>query len=101
MSRQTAIRARCIDCSGGSRAEVRGCSFRSCPLYPYRITEQAGRGQKAKAIKDYCTACSNGSAHERSKCPAVKCPLHIYRNGRRQQAAEQPEKGAQEPLSDD
>jgi len=32
-----AIRAKCLDCSGGNNAEVRNCVIPSCPLYPYRM----------------------------------------------------------------
>ena len=95
MSRQQAIRAKCLDCSGGSPADVRRCSFTKCPLYPYRITQEAGRGRKAQAIKDYCLACCNESAAERTKCPAIKCPLHQYRRGKPQKAPDTPEKGTQ------
>lgn len=95
MSRQTAIRAKCLDCSGGSPADVRRCSFKNCPLYPYRITQEAGRGQKAKAIKEFCLACCNGQAAERTQCPAAGCPLHIYRRGKPQKSPDKPEKGAQ------
>lgn len=31
-----AIRAKCLDCSGGIRAEVDDCLVRTCPLYPFR-----------------------------------------------------------------
>ena len=31
-----AIRARCLECSGGSASEVRECPVLGCPLYPYR-----------------------------------------------------------------
>ena len=31
-----AIRAKCIDCSGGSYKEVTQCLVEACPLYPYR-----------------------------------------------------------------
>lgn len=31
-----AIRAKCLDCSTGSRAEVEHCPLTECPLYPYR-----------------------------------------------------------------
>lgn len=31
-----AIRAKCIDCSGGSVKEVRLCTLENCPLFPYR-----------------------------------------------------------------
>lgn len=32
-----AIRAKCVDCSAGSLAEVRECVIKNCPLYPYRM----------------------------------------------------------------
>lgn len=32
-----AIRRRCIDCSGGSLAEVRLCKCEACPLHPFRL----------------------------------------------------------------
>lgn len=32
-----AIRAKCLDCCGGSAKEVRGCSAPHCPLFPYRL----------------------------------------------------------------
>lgn len=31
-----AIRAKCLDCSGGSAKEVRECPAKDCPLYEYR-----------------------------------------------------------------
>lgn len=39
-----AIRAKCLECSGGMRGEVRGCPIRSCALWPYRC---AGTGNVA------------------------------------------------------
>ena len=32
-----AIRAKCLDCSGGNGKEVRECRIISCSLHPYRI----------------------------------------------------------------
>ena len=32
-----AIRIKCLDCSVGSRAEVRRCNIPDCSLYPYRF----------------------------------------------------------------
>lgn len=32
-----AIRAKCLDCSGGQYTEVRLCPVERCPLYPYRM----------------------------------------------------------------
>ena len=31
-----AVRAYCIECSGGSRRAVDECNRQACPLYPYR-----------------------------------------------------------------
>lgn len=32
-----AIRAKCLDCSGGMASEVRDCLVRNCALYPFRM----------------------------------------------------------------
>lgn len=32
-----AIRAKCLDCSGGSVSEVRKCAAKVCPLFPFRM----------------------------------------------------------------
>ena len=43
-----AIRAWCIDCSGGNRMEVRKCEHKKCPLFPYRLGKHPklkGRGR--------------------------------------------------------
>ena len=36
MTPTQAIKAWCLDCSGGVRAEVRLCPRTDCPLYPFR-----------------------------------------------------------------
>lgn len=49
-----AIRAKCIDCSGGNKAEVRLCPSKTCPLWPFRsghrlpkeIVDGEGGGEK-------------------------------------------------------
>ncbi|MBR2798967.1 MAG: hypothetical protein IKE17_14670 [Clostridia bacterium] len=33
---ERAIRAKCLDCCGGMRNEVRDCKLQYCPLWPYR-----------------------------------------------------------------
>lgn len=38
-----AIRAKCLDCSGNSAAEVRECVLKHCPLYPYRMGRNPNR----------------------------------------------------------
>ncbi len=43
-----AIRAKCLDCSGGSPKEVRLCLIHTCSLYPYRFgkrPETVGRDE--------------------------------------------------------
>ena len=32
-----AIRAYCVECSGGMTKEVKLCNVEKCPLYPYRM----------------------------------------------------------------
>lgn len=32
----SAIRRKCMDCSGNVRSEVRDCRIKDCPLYKYR-----------------------------------------------------------------
>ena len=32
-----AIRLHCINCHAGERADVPGCFFPTCPLYPFRL----------------------------------------------------------------
>lgn len=32
-----AIRAKCLDCSGGSSAEVKACELTHCPLHKFRL----------------------------------------------------------------
>ncbi len=41
-----AIRKKCLDCSAGSRIEVRQCSVLDCPLYLYRM----GSNPKRKGV---------------------------------------------------
>lgn len=44
------IRAHCLDCSGGSRKQVRNCEITNCRLWPYRERER--KPQKKKGKKD-------------------------------------------------
>jgi hypothetical protein len=38
VSRGDAIRAKCIDCSGGNAAEARRCGMLDCALWPFRMS---------------------------------------------------------------
>lgn len=38
-----AIRAKCMECSGGSFKEVRECHITDCALHPYRLGKNPAR----------------------------------------------------------
>ena len=82
-----AIRARCLNCSGGSAKEVRSCTFTECPLYEYRSGHRPTEKvlTPMKAIRAHCVSCCNGNIREASLCTAKKCPLHAYKKGKRPQ----------------
>lgn len=42
-----AIRAKCLDCSGGVVSEVRECRIVSCTLHPYRMGKRPSTVKKA------------------------------------------------------
>lgn len=79
------IRARCLDCSGGSSKEVRECSFTDCPLYEYRLGHRPKEKMLTpmKAIRAHCVACCDGNVREPALCTAKKCPLWAYKSGKR------------------
>lgn len=37
LTREQAIRKKCLECSGNSRIEVKNCTIKTCPLYKYRL----------------------------------------------------------------
>ncbi len=39
-----AIRAKCLDCSGGQYIEVKLCPIKDCTLYPYRMGRRPKKG---------------------------------------------------------
>lgn len=41
LTRQTAIRLKCLDCCAGQSGEVRACTCDDCPLYPYRLSNHS------------------------------------------------------------
>ena len=45
-----AIRAKCLDCSGGSYAEVARCHLEHCPLHPFRFGKNPYR--KPRVMSD-------------------------------------------------
>jgi len=80
LNRRRAIRARCYDCSGFNRAEIRECPITDCKLYPYRMaTGRQDPKARDRAIRVYCLWCMNGQRKEVSLCPSSDCPLYPYR----------------------
>ena len=47
-----AIRARCIDCCGGQRLEVKLCPAKDCPLWIYRMGHRPRKDQDTAAEND-------------------------------------------------
>jgi len=45
----SAIRKKCLDCSGGMRNEVRDCRIKDCPLYKYRRNALEGDDEGNKS----------------------------------------------------
>lgn len=50
-----AIRAKCLDCSGGYQGEVRKCTVTACPLWPLRMGGQP-KGLRAARMGDEAVA---------------------------------------------
>lgn len=40
LTRAKAIKAKCLDCSGGDRKEVKLCPIKDCPLWIYRLGQE-------------------------------------------------------------
>ena len=47
-----AIQAKCLDCSGGNKAEVRDCLVKDCALYPFRSGSNPWRPQASEATRE-------------------------------------------------
>ena len=79
-----AIRAYCIDCSGGSAKEVRLCVIPDCPLYCYRMGKTGRKGHSnpkgAEALAAHRRKKSASADHDSDAGGAVQdkgqeCPL--------------------------
>jgi len=44
-----AVRRKCLECSGGSHAEVNDCLVRQCPLFPFRLGKNPWRAPVSEA----------------------------------------------------
>ena len=47
-----AIKEKCLDCSGGDRAEVKHCRVTACHLYPFRLGTNPWRPEPSEATRD-------------------------------------------------
>ncbi len=83
MNRRYAIRARCLDCSGFSKKEVRECPIVDCSLFPFRMgTGKQDPEARDRALRSYCLECMNDQPVEVSLCPSGDCPLYSFRQTR-------------------
>jgi hypothetical protein len=48
VTRKKAVQRRCLDCSAGSKAEVRNCDRIACDLHPYRLGNNPNRKMSAE-----------------------------------------------------
>lgn len=46
-----AIRAKCLDCCGGSKHEVKACEILDCSLHSYRFGKRPGRASRGIATE--------------------------------------------------
>ena len=68
----------CLSCGDGTRAEVRRCIHKNCPLYPYRrggSTDDTTTADIYQAIVAHCTICMGGSKRAIGDCPSGRCEL--------------------------
>jgi hypothetical protein len=61
-----AVRAKCLDCSGGSRVEVRDCPITKCDLYPFRLGKNLWRPDPSEAVREVRRR-NAGKTNERAK----------------------------------
>ncbi len=88
LNRRKSIRAKCLDCTGGSYKEVTDCEFDDCPLFPYR----SGQGKqdakaRSKSIRKYCLWCAEQQG-EIWDCPSIDCGLWPYRKSKVERPSE-------------
>lgn len=81
LSRRTAIRHKCWDCSGWNYAEIKDCEHTDCELHPYRmgkLPKDKTSTERSQTIREYCSWCSNGES-EKKHCPCKDCSLFPFR----------------------
>jgi hypothetical protein len=69
LTRAKAIKLKCLDCSGGSKAEVRLCTVTDCPLYQFRIKTH-------KILTDEKKASLSANMHRvrKNRCKKITIP---------------------------
>jgi hypothetical protein len=72
-----AIRRKCLDCSGGSHAEVADCLVRQCPLFPFRFGKNPWRAPASEAQRQA----------SRKNVAALVNPVKITASGEADEAA--------------
>lgn len=81
------IRAKCLDCRGGSPRAVRECSRVDCSLWEYRLGHRPTKGTAKRtplqALRAFCSWCCLNQPTEVRLCPAKGCPSWPYRLGKR------------------
>lgn len=45
-----AIRAKCVECNCGVKAEVKHCTLTDCPLYPFRMGHNPNYQRKSRSL---------------------------------------------------
>lgn len=59
-NRGSAIRAKCVECSGGALSEVRDCPITKCALWPYRMGSDPNNKKTAKKLAAQSEGGENG-----------------------------------------
>ena len=92
LSRRTAVKELCLNCSAWSPSERSNCQLTDCPLHPHREGKKfegwsaAGR---AKAIRSYCLEnCCCGERSEVTNCSTPTCPLFPFRRSHTDKSVE-------------
>jgi len=64
LSRKWAIRAHCIECSGGSLADVRRCPATSCALFRWRMGKHCSESRllEDRSLTEIADAAESGNA---------------------------------------
>lgn len=69
-----AVRLRCLDCCGGSAQEVRYCTARKCPSWPFRMGTNPWRKERPPMNEEAKTALADrlAKARESRRLPVAK-----------------------------